>query len=102
MSTALRPAFEISPSGPYSLRASADFIGAWHEASSEGDAGGGHLHLAFLTDVSWKPVGVCLTQSADSHVHGEVYGDTSAVELHTKVPRTLTLHLVASAYPQIA
>ncbi len=79
MSTSVRPAFEISPSGAYSLRASADFIGAWHDTPSEGHAGGGHLHLAFLTDAGWKAVGVCLTQSDDSHVHGEVYGDSSAV-----------------------
>jgi len=68
MSTAVQPAFEIEPLGDFSLRASADFIGAWHEAPSEGAAGGGHLHLAFLTDYSWQPVGVCLTQSADSHI----------------------------------
>src|SRR5260370_9937579 len=101
MSTAVTPAFEISPSGDYSLRASADFIGAWHEAPSEGHADGGHLHLAFLTDVGWKPVGVCLTQSADSHVHGEVYGDTSAVEVQAKVARILSLDVDGSGWPEV-
>jgi DNA-3-methyladenine glycosylase II len=101
MSTAVRPAFEISPSGGYSLRASADFIGAWHEAPSEGHAGGGHLHLAFLTDTGWKPVGVCLTQSADSHVHGEVYGDASAVEVQAKVARILSLDVDGSGWHEV-
>ncbi len=101
MSTAVRPAFEISPSGDYSLRASADFIGAWHEAPSEGHAGGGHLHLAFLTDAGWKPVGVCLTQSADSHVHGEVYGDASAVEVQAKVARILSLDVDGSGWHEV-
>jgi DNA-3-methyladenine glycosylase II len=102
MSTAVvRPAFEISPSGAYSLRASADFIGAWHEAPSEGHAGGGHLHLAFLTDAGWKPVGVCLTQSADSHVHGEVYGDASAVEVQAKVARILSLDVDGSGWSEV-
>src|SRR5438477_10960390 len=101
MSTAVRPAFEISPAGAFSLRASADFIGAWHEAPSEGEAGGGHLHLAFLTDPGWKPVGVCLTQSADSHVHGEVYGDASAPEVQAKVARILSLDVDGPGWPEV-
>ena len=101
MSTVIRPAFEISPAGPYSLRASADFIGAWHEAPAEGQAGGGHLHLAFLTDAGWRPVGVCLTQSADSQVHGEVYGDGSAPEVQAKVARILSLDVDGSGWPEV-
>jgi DNA-3-methyladenine glycosylase II len=101
MSTAARPGFELSPSGHYSLRASADFIGGWHEAPSEGHAGGGHLHLAFLTDAGWKPVGVCLTQSTDSRVHGEVYGDASAVEVQAKVARILSLDVDGSGWPEV-
>src|SRR5260221_13125981 len=100
MSTAVMPAFEISPSGDYSLRASADFIGAWHEAPSEGHAGGGHLHLAFLTDAGWKPVGGCLTQSAASHVHGEVDGDASAVAVPPKGARLLSLAVAGSGWPE--
>ncbi|HEV2218781.1 MAG TPA: DNA-3-methyladenine glycosylase 2 family protein [Candidatus Dormibacteraeota bacterium] len=101
MSTEVRPAFEISPSGPYSLRASADFIGAWHEAPAEGHAGEGHLHLAFLTDAGWRPVGVCLTQSADSHVHGEVYGDATGPEVEAKVARILSLDVDGSGWPDV-
>src|SRR5438132_12333212 len=102
MSTVVRPAFEISPAGAFTLRASADFIGAWHEAPSEGHADGGHLHLAFLTDAGWKPVGVCLTQSADSHVHGEVYGDATAPEVQAKVARILSLDVDGSGWPEDA
>jgi len=101
MSTAVRPAFEISPAGAFSLRASADFIGAWHEAPSEGHADGGHLHLAFLTDAGWKPVGVCLTQTPDSRVHGEVYGDASAAEVQGKVARILSLDVDGSGWPDV-
>src|SRR5213080_3232786 len=101
MSIAVRPAFEIPPAGDYSLRARADFIGAWNEAPSEGDAAGGHLHLAFLTDGGWKPVGVCLTQSADSHVHGEVYGDATAPEVQAKVARILSLDVDVSGWPEV-
>ena len=101
MSTAVRPAFEISPAGAFSLRASADFIGAWHEAPSDGHADGGHLHLAFLTDAGWKPVGVCLTQTPDSRVHGEVYGDASAAEVQGKVARILSLDVDGSGWPDV-
>jgi DNA-3-methyladenine glycosylase II len=101
MSAASRPVFDIAPAGAFSLRASGDFIGAWHQAPSEGHADGGHLHLAFLTDAGWKPVGVCLTQSADSQVHGEVYGDTSAAEVQSKVARIMSLDVDGSRWPEV-
>ncbi|HET7466524.1 MAG TPA: DNA-3-methyladenine glycosylase 2 family protein [Candidatus Dormibacteraeota bacterium] len=101
MSTAVRPAFEISPAGGYSLRASADFIGAWHEAPAEGSPGAGHLHLAFLTDSTWKPVGVCLTQDAGGHVHGDVYGEAGAVEVQAKVARILSLDVDGAGWPEL-
>ena len=98
---ALRPSFEIAPAGDFSLRASADFIGAWHEAPSEGAAGGGHLHLAFLTDFSWQPVGVCLTQSAGSHVHGDVFGDVEPALIRAKVARILSLDVDGSGWADV-
>src|ERR1700674_2458145 len=79
--------FEIRPLGDCSLEESANFIGAWHRAPSAGAiniahpyrrasarAVEGHLHLAFLTDGDWKPVGVCLTQDAAGTIRGTVYG----------------------------
>ena len=101
MSTAVQPAFEIEPRGEFSLRASADFIGAWHEAPSDGAAGGGHLHLAFLTDFSWRPVGVCLTQSADSHIHGEVFGAVEPSLIRAKVARILSLDVDGSGWAEV-
>lgn len=85
------------------MRSSADFIGAWHEAPSEGAAGGGHLHLAFLTDAGWKPVGVCLTQGADSRVRGEVYGESgaTAAEVQAKVARILSLDVDGSGWAEV-
>src|SRR5439155_23434523 len=41
------PTFILDPLGDYSLRESAGFIDAWHEAPSEGNKSDGHLHLAF-------------------------------------------------------
>lgn len=105
MSTAVRPAFDIQPRGDFSLRSSAEFIGAWHEAPSEGVARGGHLHLAFLTDARWHPVGVCLTQDSAGHVHGELYGDGDLAvllaEVHAKVARILSLDVDGSGWAEV-
>src|SRR5260370_6889537 len=86
--------FVIEPLGPYSLEESAKFIGGWHEAPAQGPATRGHLHLAFLTDEGWSPVGVCLTQSDSGTVNGEVYAnaDVEAVERHVRRILSLPLH----------
>lgn len=105
MSTAVRPVFDIQPRGDFSLRASADFIGAWHEAPSEETAGGGHLHLAFLTDSGWAPVGVCLTQDSTGGVHGEVYGEGDLglllEQVEAKVARILSLDVDGSGWAEV-
>ena len=105
MSAAIRPAFNIEPRGVFSLRASADFIGAWHEAPAAGVAGGGHLHLAFLTDSGWAPVGVCLTQEPTGWIHGELYGDGDLEEVRAqvdaKVARILSLDVDGSGWADV-
>src|ERR1700730_15191452 len=93
--------FEIEPLGEYSLEESANFIGAWHQAPSEGGGLEGHLHLAFLTDGDWKPVGICLTQEAAGKIRGTVYGDagTESVERHGK--RILSLDVDGRGWPGV-
>src|SRR2546430_9832218 len=66
--------FDLEPLGDYSLRESAGFIDAWHEAPSEGDQVEGHLHLAFLSDGAWVPAGVWLTPDAAGRVGGGAFG----------------------------
>src|ERR1700730_2000513 len=94
--------FEIKPLGPYSLEESANFIGAWHQAPAEGGAARGHLHLAFLTDEGWEPVGVCVSQSESGAVRCDVYGtaDVSAVE--RQVARILSLDVDGRGWPDVA
>jgi DNA-3-methyladenine glycosylase II len=96
-----RPTFEIQPLGPYSLEEAASFIGAWHHAPSQDGSAGGHLHLAFLTDEGWKPVGVCLTQNDSGVVTGEVYGPASAAEVERQVARILSLDVDGSDWPEV-
>lgn len=93
--------FEIQPLGPYSLQESAGFIGAWHEAPANGSAGRGHLHLAFLTDVDWEPVGVCLKQDDPGVVRGEVFGAAGVEAVGRQVARILSLDVDGRAWPEV-
>jgi DNA-3-methyladenine glycosylase II len=96
-----RQTFEIQPHGPYSLEESANFVGAWHHAPSEGGSARGHLHLAFLTDEGWKPVGVCLKQSDSGVVGGEVYGAADVAEVEHQVARILSLDVDGRDWPDV-
>jgi DNA-3-methyladenine glycosylase II len=93
--------FEIQPLGDYSLEESATFIDAWHQAPSEGGVLEGHLHLAFLTDGDWKPVGVCLTQDAAGKIHGTVYGDADTGSVERQVKRILSLDVDGRGWPAV-
>ncbi len=93
--------FVIEPLGAYSLEESANFIGAWHEAPAQARATGGHLHLAFLTDRGWSPVGVCLTQGDSGTVHGEVYGSADVGAVERQVRRILSLDVDGRAWPEV-
>ncbi|HUY73177.1 MAG TPA: DNA-3-methyladenine glycosylase 2 family protein [Candidatus Dormibacteraeota bacterium] len=94
--------FDIEPMGDYSLRESAGFIDAWHEAPSEGGGSEGHLHLAFHTDRDWIPVGVCLTQDAAGRVHGAVHGPATADQVRKQVARIMSLDVDGRRWPEVA
>jgi DNA-3-methyladenine glycosylase II len=94
--------FEIEPVGAYSLEESAGFIDAWHQAPAEGDATEGHLHLAFLTDEDWMPVGVCLKQDGAGRVTGTVYGGADARRVRKQVERILSLDVDGRGWPEVA
>lgn len=93
--------FQIEPLGDYSLEASANFIGAWHQAPSEGGTATGHLHLAFLTDAEWEPVGVCLTQGPTGIVSGTVYGQANVDAVRRQVARILSLDVDGRDWPAV-
>lgn len=96
--------FVLEPRGPYSLQESAGFIDAWHEAPSEGGKTEGHLHLAFLTDGDWAPVGVCVRQDGGSGaVRGDVYGSTQAADaVRDQTARILSLDVDGREWPSVA
>ncbi|HYM65885.1 MAG TPA: DNA-3-methyladenine glycosylase 2 family protein, partial [Patescibacteria group bacterium] len=97
-----RPTFDIEPLGGYSLKESAGFIDAWHEAPAEGGKTAGHLHLAYLTDGDWLPAGVCLTQDASGVVHGTVYGEAPPGSVEKQTARILSLDVDGRGWPEVA
>jgi DNA-3-methyladenine glycosylase II len=94
-------AFVLEPQGHYSLEESASFIGAWHRAPAEGGRTEGHLHLAFLTDGDWKPIGVCLTQDQSGSVRGKIYGEAGLDVAKAQVARILSLDVDGRGWPAV-
>jgi DNA-3-methyladenine glycosylase II len=93
--------FEITPRGDFSLEEGANFIGAWHRAPSEGGDPEAHLHLAFLTDGDWTPVGVCLRQDSEGLVLGTIYGDAPTDSVRKQVERILSLDVDGRGWPEV-
>jgi len=85
--------FDLAPLGDYSLEESAKFIDAWHHAPADGSSVTGHLHLAFLTDGEWEPVGVCLNQPSAGVIRGTVYGGAEVDGVKRQVARILSLDI---------
>jgi DNA-3-methyladenine glycosylase II len=95
--------FEIEPRGDYSLEEGGNFIGAWHRAPSDSGDPEGHLHLAFLTDGDWIPVGICLRQEdSRGHVLGTIYGDDAEpAAVARQVERILSLDVDSRGWPAV-
>jgi DNA-3-methyladenine glycosylase II len=93
--------FELEPLGGYSLEESANFIDTWHQTPSEAGTTVGHLHLAFLADDDWQPVGVCLTQTRDGTVAGTAYGDARVDDVMRQVGRILSLDVDGRGWPAL-
>jgi DNA-3-methyladenine glycosylase II len=98
--TVTAASFELVPQGDYSLEESARFIGAWHETPAKGKSAPGHLHLAFLADAGWIPVGVCLLQDSAGKVLGDVYGDADTAAVRHQVARILSLDIDGRGWPE--
>jgi DNA-3-methyladenine glycosylase II len=91
--------FELVPSGPFSLGASAAFLEGFSPAAYRG-AGEGHLHLAFVPDGEAAAGGVCLRQP-DGVVVGEVFGAADPRAVREQVARILSLDVDGSGFPEV-
>lgn len=90
--------FELSPSGPYSLAASARFLEDFAPAAHE--SAGDHLHLAF-PDPEGRGAGVCLRQREDGVVIGEGFGQVGSEWLRSEVERILSLDVDGSGFAAV-
>lgn len=98
-----RTQFRLEPLGPFSLAAAARFWGGFTPAAHGGLDPEGHLHMAFPLEGTWTTVGVCLRESRDNAVVGEVYGDFSDVaRVERQTARILSLDVDGSPFPLIA
>src|SRR5207245_9837691 len=61
----------------------------------------GDLHIAFLADRDWEPVGVCLTQDDAGAVRGEIYGSATTANVKNQVARILSLDVDGRGWPGV-
>ena len=106
MSSPERPAeagltFTLAPLGPFSLAASADFIGGFTPASHPGVGEDGHLHLGFCVEGGWEPVGVCLRE-IDGAIVGAVHGSAHVEAVARQVSRILSLDVDGRGFAAVA
>lgn len=98
-STMAETAFELRPSGPYSLAASIRFLEGFAPAGYEGDGGDG-LRLAFVADGGEEVAGVAV-RSESGGISGEVYGDMDPGSVKEQVARILSLDVDGSGFPEV-
>jgi len=91
--------FEIVPTGPYSLKESAEFLWGFTPAASPAPEDR-HLHLCFVVDGSDRIAGVCLREDRD-RVIGDVYGDADLDAARTQSARILSIDIDGTAYPEV-
>ncbi len=91
--------FAIEPSGPFSLRAAAEFLAGFPPADRPDADAGEALELAFLLD-SFDGAGAVVLRERDGVVHGEVReGPEDTVR--AQAARMLSLDLDGSAYAAV-
>jgi len=96
----LKQRFEITPRGPFSLAASALFLGGFAPTAHKAAPTADHLHLAFVADDSEQAVGVCLREEDDT-VIGKMFGEADKDVVRKQVARILSLDVDGSAFPLV-
>src|SRR4051794_22511321 len=83
--------FTLEPLGPFSLEAAARFWGDFTPSGHTGLDPEGHMHMAFPSDGTWSPIGICLRRSG-SGVTADIY---SEAEPETSVIRRQTARILS-------
>ena len=92
--------FTITPDGPYSLAATADFLGGFTPASRAGVREDGHLHVAVCVDGSFTAGGFCLRQEGDL-VAGEAYGDAPVLAVAEQAARIISADVDGRGFVEV-
>ena len=90
--------FELMPTGPYSLAASAKFLEGFAPAAYDG-GGVDHLRFAFVADGGGDEVAGVYLREEDGSVVGEVYGGADVEVVRRQVARILSLDADGSGFP---
>ncbi len=94
-------AFQLEPSGSFSLAAAARFLTGFPPLSGTRSAANGHVHLAFSVDGSDSTVGVCL-QAWDDAISGEIVGDAAPAVVRKQVARIFSLDVDGTGFADVA
>lgn len=92
--------FAITPQGPFALQEVARFFQDWEAGPSNSATHDGHVHLAFLAEHTWQPIGVCLRQDGAT-LHCAVVSDVAPATARVHIERILSLHTDAREYPLV-
>ena len=94
--------FELDPSGPYSLSASARFLEGFAPAHYEG-GGPDHLRFAFFADGldRGEQVAGALVNPKGTKVVVETYGEAAPETVRDQVERVLSLDVDGSGFPEV-
>ncbi len=95
-----RARVQLRPRGPYSLAASSRFLEGFAPASHEGAGEDGHLHVGFCVEGDWKPVGVCLRETATG-VWASIYGAADRQTLRAQLARILSIDIDGSRFAAV-
>lgn len=92
-------AFELRPTGPYSLAASIKFLEGFAPAAYEGHRAC-TLRLAFVADGGGDAAGV-VVRSEGEVIAGEIYGGADPGTVKEQVARILSLDVDGSGFPEV-
>ena len=95
-----RARVQLRPRGPYSLTASSRFLEGFAPAGHDGAGEDGHLHVGFCVEGDWKPVGVCLRETATG-VSASIYGPADRKKVRAQLARILSLDVDGSRFAAV-
>ena len=82
------------------MTASSRFLEGFAPAGHDGAGEDGHLHVGFCVEGDWKPVGVCLRETATG-VSASIYGPADREKVRAQLARILSLDVDGSRFAAV-